>query len=304
MHPTPRLPVALPLQDWSNVRLALAGAYDGPVHPAGQDYSPGDRAATEHGYSAWLIRRGSVRIENPDGSPVTGQAGEWVIPSWHRRRQVFSPAARILSIAYRAHWPDGGPFWDSAATLIYPADTRPRLERAGGRLQRLVHCRFTGMYVLVPLERTTFAVHLDLQQRLHAWVAAFAEAVVAGGWRLTRWDDTDPRVATAVDELNRAPLAARLDEAAIARRVKLSSSQLERLFTARLGITPRRYFERRRRDEAARRLAVPQISVKEVAYQLGFRQISHFSAWFSRTAGAAPREFRRLRTRQLDPGVG
>ncbi len=65
-----------------------------------------------------------------------------------------------------------------------------------------------------------------------------------------------------------------------------------RLFSSVLGVTPHQYLVRSRLRHAARLLADDEISVTDVAYDVGFADLSNFVRTFHRAAGVSPRRFR------------
>ncbi len=65
-----------------------------------------------------------------------------------------------------------------------------------------------------------------------------------------------------------------------------------RLFSSVLGVTPHQYLVRSRLRHAARLLADDDISVTDVAYDVGFGDLSNFVRTFHRAAGVSPRKFR------------
>jgi len=65
-----------------------------------------------------------------------------------------------------------------------------------------------------------------------------------------------------------------------------------RLFSGVLGVTPHQYLVRSRLRHAARRLADDESSVTDVAYDVGFADLSNFVRTFHRAAGVSPRRFR------------
>jgi AraC-like DNA-binding protein len=67
-----------------------------------------------------------------------------------------------------------------------------------------------------------------------------------------------------------------------------------RLFSATLGITPHQYLVRSRLRHAARRLTEDDDSpITDIAYDVGFGDLSNFVRTFHRAAGASPMKFRR-----------
>ena len=65
-----------------------------------------------------------------------------------------------------------------------------------------------------------------------------------------------------------------------------------RLFSSVLGVTPHQYLVRSRLRHAARLLADDNISVTDIAYDVGFGDLSNFVRTFHRAAGVSPRKFR------------
>jgi len=65
-----------------------------------------------------------------------------------------------------------------------------------------------------------------------------------------------------------------------------------RLFSSVLGVTPHQYLVRSRLRHAARLLADDNISVTDIAYDVGFGDLSNFVRTFHRAAGVSPRRFR------------
>ncbi|NRF68102.1 helix-turn-helix transcriptional regulator [Aquincola sp. S2] len=66
-----------------------------------------------------------------------------------------------------------------------------------------------------------------------------------------------------------------------------------RLFNRVLGITPHQHLLRARLRHAARRLAeAPEQPITDIAYDVGFADLSNFTRSFRRAAGVSPRAFR------------
>jgi AraC-like DNA-binding protein len=65
-----------------------------------------------------------------------------------------------------------------------------------------------------------------------------------------------------------------------------------RLFSAALGVTPHQYLVRSRLRHAARLLTGHDRSVTDVAYDVGFGDLSNFVRTFHRAAGTSPLRFR------------
>jgi AraC-like DNA-binding protein len=72
----------------------------------------------------------------------------------------------------------------------------------------------------------------------------------------------------------------------------LSPFHFLRLFSSVLGVTPHQYLVRSRLRHAARLLADDARSITDVAYDVGFGDLSNFVRTFHRAAGVPPLRFR------------
>jgi AraC-like DNA-binding protein len=77
-----------------------------------------------------------------------------------------------------------------------------------------------------------------------------------------------------------------------ASRAELSPFHFLRLFSGVLGVTPHQYLVRSRLRHAARLLAEAEISITDIAYDVGFGDLSNFVRTFHRAAGVSPLKFR------------
>jgi AraC-like DNA-binding protein len=78
-----------------------------------------------------------------------------------------------------------------------------------------------------------------------------------------------------------------------ARQADISLFHFLRLFAGVLGVTPHQYLVRSRLRHAARLLADHDRSITDVAYDVGFGDLSNFVRTFHRAAGVSPLKFRR-----------
>ncbi|HZP12363.1 MAG TPA: AraC family transcriptional regulator [Nevskiaceae bacterium] len=78
-----------------------------------------------------------------------------------------------------------------------------------------------------------------------------------------------------------------------AREAGLSPFHFLRLFAKVLGVTPHQYLVRLRLRHAARLLADEERQITDVAFDVGFADLSNFVRTFHRAAGVSPRQFRR-----------
>jgi AraC family transcriptional regulator len=87
-------------------------------------------------------------------------------------------------------------------------------------------------------------------------------------------------------------LAEELAIATLAALIPISPFHFARAFKAALGEPPHRYVLHRRLERAKALLSVPQLTIAEVAYQVGFANQSHFTAQFRKAIGLTPKQFR------------
>ena len=80
----------------------------------------------------------------------------------------------------------------------------------------------------------------------------------------------------------------------MAREAGMSTWHFLRVFAKVLGVTPHQYLLRSRLRHAARLLADKERSVTDIAYDVGFSDLSNFVRTFRRAAGVSPRGFRKL----------
>jgi AraC-like DNA-binding protein len=87
----------------------------------------------------------------------------------------------------------------------------------------------------------------------------------------------------------------------------LSPYHFLRVFRRVTGTTPHQYVIGARLRRATRLLADTSLSITEIAYEVGFADLSNFVRTFHRTVGCSPRDFRRrggrpwLSTRERPP---
>lgn len=83
-----------------------------------------------------------------------------------------------------------------------------------------------------------------------------------------------------------------IDLEAAAREAGLSPFHFLRLFANVLGVTPHQYLVRARLRHAARLLADEDRAITDIAFDVGFGDLSNFVRSFGRAAGVSPRAFR------------
>ena len=133
---------------------------------------------------------------------------------------------------------------------------------------------------------------LGLDEIGMAFAARFT-ALVAGRPRTAA--ETPPRDRRRAVEAAlwiEAHAAEPIDLDGAARAAGLSPFHFLRLFARSLGVTPHQHLVRARLRHAARMLAEDGRSITDIAYDVGFGDLSNFVRSFHRAAGVSPRRFR------------
>ena len=112
--------------------------------------------------------------------------------------------------------------------------------------------------------------------------------------------ESDAAAVHARDRRRAVEAALRIDASAheaidldgAARDAGLSAFHFLRVFSSVLGVTPHQYLIRSRLRRAARLLADEARSISDIAFDVGFGDLSNFVRTFRRAAGVSPRRFR------------
>ena len=102
----------------------------------------------------------------------------------------------------------------------------------------------------------------------------------------------DGRIAAAKDYIHQH-LGEKIENAALAKRVGISTNRFIRLFRNELGVPPQLYQQYQRIQQAMTYLSEQQYSIDEIADLLGFVDRFHFSRVFRRVAGTPPGAYRK-----------
>lgn len=282
----PTLAPKIPLSEWAHLHAHLVWIYDGPIDPQWHHFS----TATPN-HAAWLIRRGHAEVTQGARS-WHASAGEWLFLPHGASFQHFTPDAQILSVRFRAAWPTGEDLFNEGLGLVVAAAEYPALERAAVRLSRYVARRFPATTVDLMLAYATLQVMLRLQSLFSQWLETAVDVFLSNGLVPSRMGKIDPRLLRAVRAVDRQALSTPLREPQLAGAVGLSVCQLNRLFKRHFGVSSRGYFEQRRYQHAIASLESSPFGIKEIAYNLGFSSLPHFSSWFRRRHGDSPRAIR------------
>lgn len=285
MPPRPKLPSTLRMSDWAHLRTEFIWVYESQVEACYQDIS-------DHypGQSALLITQGQMVVETEKGSAQAG-VGQWCLPTCEPRRQLFTEDSRVLSLRFKIKWPGEQPLFEANPAIVLDAVAAPKLETASRDLLRQVNQAMPDAASNLPFKQGSLESHFALNHAFAAWACAYVESLLAVGVTPSRLGTQDHRVIHALQILDELPLDVTLDISWLATEVGLSASQLERLFIKQFNLTPRQYFDRRKFERAIDLLHSSPLSVKQIAYELGYHSLPYFSRWFRQKAGSSPKQY-------------
>lgn len=273
-------------RNWLNLNLHLLWCHNRRV-AEGRKVDGDTLVFTEFTNSAaWLIREGWAQVEQ-DGQYHKAHPGQWLTVKPGARVQTFSRDARMLSIAFEARWPDGSHLYENGLSLVIEAAEAPSLEDKVRPILNAVKEIAPGTWDL-RAHQADLRCFLCLERLLYEWLSELSTVLEDRGIRHSGHFGIDERVRMAVDLLHARDLAEPFVQEALAAQVGVSPNHLIRLFRKDLQTTPQQFWDRLRLEQARARLRQPDIRVKEVAIELGFKHLSHFSKWFKRHTGKTP----------------
>ncbi len=204
----------------------------------------------------------------------------------------------------------GGPYVLARAGIMEGRHMTIHWEHAPALSEEYPDLLLTRSRYIIDRDRVTCAGGIAALDMMHAIIAeqhgkAFATQV--SDWFLHRDVAlaTSPQRASLTQrygihrqdviyalELMESNIATPLDRAAIAKRVGLSTRQIDRLFASLLGASFADHYRTLRLDRARNLLMQSTLPITEVALACGFANASHFSRAYSAKFGIPPRRDR------------
>jgi AraC family transcriptional regulator len=242
-----------------------------------------------------LVLAGSARVQERE------MGGEWLESAVSADDFFLTMSAQPYEMRWHAHSDEGfhvahvylsQRLLDLAARemLTGQADTLHLRDISGARdaqvsrLIRFLYDEMTGPGQASPLYihgiAQALAVHLVRNYRNQQANLRSANALPA--YKLQR-----------VIERMQAGIATDFSLAAVAGEADMSEFHFSRMFRKATGQAPSQYFIQLRLDEARRLLLNSDMSVIEIALEVGYSSPSHFAHLFKRHAGVTPGEYRR-----------
>ncbi|MFO1438210.1 MAG: helix-turn-helix transcriptional regulator [Verrucomicrobiaceae bacterium] len=316
------LPPEITADAWRSLRCEWLWVYRGAVPVCGVWSAEIPVPA-----GVFFVEQGSGRIR-ADGKEIMVKRGEAFFSAPGPRQHWFAPGTRLLSVGFRCLWPDERPVFRAGLNFAGKDGTKPlkRTAEAGTpqssdpeneSLRRSILCG--GMIHLSQLRTAT----LELFRRVHRGRKAvtFREAVkpmthALAGWSAREaafqswfavWCEVmrkhgtspEPQTATKGRRSRVEQLIAWLDTRPLDQTTPtlppgfgLGLRRADQLLQQHLGTSLRGHLERRRLDAARERVLAGESTLKQIAFELGFRHASHFTAWFRRQVGVSPSVYR------------
>ncbi|WP_371425615.1 helix-turn-helix domain-containing protein [Tardiphaga sp.] len=150
------------------------------------------------------------------------------------------------------------------------------------------------LMVLGELAQASAGAHgdLGLDEIGYAFAARFVDVVAGKPRKQVSGNARDRRRAVETALWIDAHASDEIDLDAAARQAGLSPFHFLRLFRNVLGVTPHQYLVRARLRRAANLLAENDRAITDIAFDVGFGDLSNFVRSFHRAAGVSPRAFR------------
>jgi AraC-like DNA-binding protein len=133
---------------------------------------------------------------------------------------------------------------------------------------------------------------IGLDEAGHLFASRFVDAVSGRAQKPVEIRARDRRRAVETAHWIEANSHKPIDLDAAANQAGASPFHFLRLFARVIGVTPHQYLVRSRLRHAARLLAEEDLAVTDIAYDVGFGDLSNFVRTFHRAAGVSPGGFR------------
>lgn len=272
---------------WASLRSQLLWVWDGQVAPESRTHY------SDHstGYWVWLLKAGTVRVQLGETS-WEARAGQWIVSPQGRTTQEFSEDARILSVHFLCQWATGENLFLGTDAIVWEAENFPGLERTACELNRLVHRHLPKIRMELMEQAIDYPFFLRIEERFLHWLGEFHKAMIKSGRGFSQRGSCDDRLSRAERCLRESPMTEPFPDKQLQAETALGRAHLDRLFWKEFGGTTREYWEKLRENAATRMLEASSYTMKEITYELGFKQPSHFTKWFRRRFKSTPKAFR------------
>ena len=104
---------------------------------------------------------------------------------------------------------------------------------------------------------------------------------------------SDTHVQKSIDYINKN-ITEQISVSNICKEINISKSVLFKSFKERLNATPNQYINQKKIEKAKELIITTDLTVKEVAYYLGFTNVTYFYKLFKKITGDTPFQFKKL----------
>lgn len=276
-------------QHWLNLKTHLLWCYDARRQVDRDVKFPVFETRAYRNNGAWLVCSGWAEVELDD-TCFRANPGEWLILPPRSRIQRFKPGTVLVSIAFDAEWVDGMKLLNEGLPVLIQAADYPELEKTALRMIDVMDCTPAKRWNLNS-DHLSVETCLLLDAKLMIWLRELIRVLEDQGISPQVPDAKDKRLEEALLLLNRHPLDMPFVIDHLAEQVGLSPIHLNRLFRRELGKTAQAVFTQRRLTTACRLIKMKQLRINEIARELGFNYLSHFSKWFKERTGYSPQKY-------------
>lgn len=238
-------------------------------------------SARSHGLNHWqviLLTRGVLEYGRPPHRRTFG-VGDLILTPPHVPLYYESQSRWSCCYAVFVPWPHWSQWLDWPAL----SDGTRTFRLPDARARSTVRALFDEVIVQGRAGYRGEQLGLNALERLLITIAGWNQA--------SRHPDRDPRIAVAQQFL-RDNLTRMVAVPEVAQAAGMSGSRLAHLFRRETGLTPMQFLDRERMQRACQLLANTPLPVKDIAVQVGYPDIYHFSQRFKKLLGRSPTAYR------------
>lgn len=240
----------------------------------------------------WLVRKGEAQVKTRTRQ-FSVSPNTWCLLPEGEFWQDFSSGTQLLSLRFRACWATGVPLFRHAEGYTFSNTENSLMEQSARPMVRLYDRLHRQSKSTLRASMVNTSQYFRLQRLLMIWLEIYSNTLIQHGLSPSRLNPLDPRIRKAAHQLDNWPLHIPFREEELAKQNRMSVRQLGRLFKNYFNTTPSRYLNERKLQTALNALKADQETVKEIAFSLGFKSLTHFSTWFRHHMQTSPREYRK-----------
>ncbi len=285
------------LKSWKSTSFNLNWIYHGT--PGNGKYS---RLKTHSPcYSHWIICNGELEVSYRNQIKILSRNESYLVPPGPREVKVL-PNQVILSMGFFLNNSHGQSLIHSTdPQTITPTHTHREPDELRAKTKELhdhIHGKtFPTAFTHPGFDELQIEAHdyCTFQSLLFQWLGILCKRLAPSGMHIDLSEPTDPLIESTSKTLLQNPLAGPISptvKGEITRSNRLGWRRIEQRFAAATGQTIKMFREKQLWNQAQNLVQNDRISLKEIAYQLGFKNPAQFSTWFKKNAGESPARFR------------